>query len=356
VNPFRGLALLGIVLLGDACSQGPAATAESWPEADQLFRNDPIWLGSDGDYSCDLGQGRVLWLFGDTLIARDAARNQSNAYFIHNSLAIETGYDPSKAFIQFYWGQLNGQPNAFFPQDGVEWFWPAGCARVGQGLIIFAGRVENDGPPGPTSFVGVGDEAFFIPDADADPTTWQPQDAHAPNLGTPLNLGTAVMINGDFLYVYGTRDGYSHDYVILRFGLSDATAGDLSKGEFFTHHQWISASSMNGLPDTIFDFGAPESSVNWESRLGEFLMTQTEGYDATTLAFRSAPAPEGPWTNPRTFFRPPESYAPNAFDYAGKGHPELIGADFVVTYFPSSSGGVTPAGDDGYARFVKVTF
>lgn len=339
-----------------ACAQGPAATGASWPEADQLFRNDPLWLGSDGDYSCDLGNGRVLWLFGDTLIARDATRNQNTAYFIHNSIAIETGYDPSQAFIQFYWSQSNGQPDAFFPGTGVQWFWPGACARVGRGLIIFAGRVQNDGPPGPFSFVGVGDGAFFVADADADPSTWTPQDAHAPSLNPPIGLGTAATISGDYLYAYGLRDGDSHDYVIVRFALSDAAAGDLSKGEFFTGGHWVSGSALNGLPDAIFDLGAPESSVSWEPLLGLFVMAQSVGYGSTTLALRSALAPQGPWTDARTFFRPPESNSPNAFVYAGKGHPELTGADFVATYFPSSFGGTPPPGADGYARFVKVTF
>ena len=45
--------------------------AEPWPEADELFRSDPHWLGSDDAYSIDLGDGRVLWLFGDTFITYD---------------------------------------------------------------------------------------------------------------------------------------------------------------------------------------------------------------------------------------------------------------------------------------------
>jgi hypothetical protein len=355
---FHGRRLLAAAaaLWAAACAQGPTATGQSWPEADQLFRNDPLWLGSDGDYSCDLGEGRVLWLFGDTLIARDATRDQQTAFFIHNSIAIQTGYDPSHAFIQFYWGASNGQPDAFFPGSGVQWFWPGVCARVGKGLIVFAGRVRNDGPPGPLSFVGVGDGAFFIPDAAADPSTWKPQDAHAPDLGSDLSLGTAGAVHDGYFYVYGTRDGDSHNYIVGRFALPDAAAGDLSKGEFFVGGKWVAAAALKGLPAALFAFGAPESSVSWEPLLGKFLMAQSEGFGSTTLALRSAPAPEGPWSDPRTFFRPPESNAPNAFVYAGKGHPELTGADLVMTYFPSSSGGVPPVGVDGYARFVKVTF
>ena len=344
--------------LAQACPQAPAARGQNWPEADQLFRNDPLWLGSDGDYTCDLGGGRVLWLFGDTLIARDATRNRDTAYFIHNSLAIQTGYDPSRAFIRFYWGQTDGHPDSFFPQQGAQWFWPGSCARVGQGLIIFAGRVVQHGTPGPLSFAAAGDDAFFIADADADPSSWQPLEARPPAFGASLGLGTAGLVSGDWLYTYGTRDGDSHDYVVGRFALSDAAAGDLSRGEFFNAGRWVTAVGMTSPPGSIFDLGAPESSVSWVPRLGCFLMTQSEGFGATTIAFRSAPSPQGPWTDPRTFFRPPESYFTDAAVYAAKGHPELTGADYVATYFPGTLDGkaVAEIPDDRYPRFVKVTF
>src|SRR5215467_7748298 len=46
-----------------------AQTAAPWPEADCIFRSDPRWLGADAAFSVDLGQGRVLWLFGDSFVA-----------------------------------------------------------------------------------------------------------------------------------------------------------------------------------------------------------------------------------------------------------------------------------------------
>jgi hypothetical protein len=48
--------------------------AEPWPEADALFRGDAHWVGGDGCYSIDLGDGRVLWTFGDSVHALRAGR------------------------------------------------------------------------------------------------------------------------------------------------------------------------------------------------------------------------------------------------------------------------------------------
>ena len=74
-----------------------AQTATAWPEADKMFRSDPRWLGADAAFSLDLGNGRVLWTFGDTLVARKFRDTRKSASFVRNTVAVETGYDPSRA-------------------------------------------------------------------------------------------------------------------------------------------------------------------------------------------------------------------------------------------------------------------
>jgi hypothetical protein len=51
-------------------------------------------LGSDGAFSIDLGNGRTLWLFGDTLVVKKAGDTRKTAAFLHNTVAIQSGYDP----------------------------------------------------------------------------------------------------------------------------------------------------------------------------------------------------------------------------------------------------------------------
>ena len=53
-----------------------AQTVVPWPEADSLFRSDPLWLGADAAFSVDLGRGRVLWLFGDSFVASKSAETR----------------------------------------------------------------------------------------------------------------------------------------------------------------------------------------------------------------------------------------------------------------------------------------
>ena len=109
----------------------------SWPEADRLFRQDSRWLGADDAYSIDLKDGRILWLFGDSFIAPTAEGLRSKAAIIRNSVGIQTGSDPSRAGMRFYWRGENQSPRSFFPEHGTIWFWPGNGIKIGTRLVIF---------------------------------------------------------------------------------------------------------------------------------------------------------------------------------------------------------------------------
>lgn len=85
------------------------------------------------------------------------------------------------------------------------------------------------------------------------------------------------------------------------------------------------------LTDTQVEF-----TVHHDVARAQHVQLQSQGFGGTDLAYRTATALAGPWTGPTVFHRPPESDGPNAFVYAGKAHPELTGADLVVTYAANS--------------------
>jgi len=59
---------------------------------------------------------------------------------------------------------------------------------------------------------------------------------------------------------------------------------------------------------------------------------QTLGFGSADVMMRTAPVLTGPWSAPQMVYRPSEYYRPRVMIYAGKAHPELTGADLVVTY------------------------
>src|SRR5581483_5941504 len=111
---------------------------QSWPEADRLFAGDEAWMGADAAYSVDLGGGRVLWLFGDSFVAKTPVRARADAWFLRNSVGIQSGgADPSSAQMKFAWRDDAGQASSFFPERDGHWFWPLGGVRLPSRLVLF---------------------------------------------------------------------------------------------------------------------------------------------------------------------------------------------------------------------------
>ena len=91
--------------------------------------------------------------------------------------------------------------------------------------------------------------------------------------------------------------------------------------------------------------------------MGAYVYVGTSGYGATTLSWRTAPRPEGPWSGVGDVYRPVESFMPDAFVYAGKAHPELDGGGaLVATYVPSSFVDLPRSTDERfyYPHFVRI--
>lgn len=335
------------------CSaDAPALYAEPWPEANQLFLDDARWIGGDGAYSVDWGGGRVLWLFGDSFIALSPERVRRRSYMVRNSIGIQTGLEPTRAFMSFYYRMHEGNPQSFVPEQGKEWFWPGHGIRVGDRALLFYGRVFQEGE-GMWGFA-VGDSAAFTVDnPEEDPLNWNLQPARFEPAAERMQLGGAVLREGDDLYVYGT-EGSPRELYLLKFQLAAALAGDLSAPLFWTGDGWGKAADR----ESIMDFVAPEFSIHYAEPLGLYVYTETAGFGATTIAIRTAPRMHGPWTGPRDLLRPPESARPDAFVYAGKAHPELAGGDSIVTYVPSSQHPLPEALGEPlyYPRFARITY
>jgi len=354
-RPLRVLAggvAAGLVLL--ASCKGPSAgvSAQTWPEADALFHADPRWLGADGAYSIDLGADRTLWLFGDTYLAAQPGGTRQGALFLRNTVAVQTGRDPSRALIEFFWGvDGDGSPQSFLGQDGNDWFWPGGGARLGGALLVFWSRVQSTSNGG---FDQVTWRVTRISNPDDSPSAWTFTDATLPGDTHGVAFAGGIMVDGGYLYAYGESDDDTHELRLARWSADVAATGNLSAPEWWCGDHWDSGSDAS--PSIIVSLGPPELSVHHDGRIAPYVMVQTEGYGATTLALRTAPAPQGPWSDAESFFRPPESAVDDAFVYAGKAHPELTGASLVATYVPSIFGDISSDDDLYRPHFVRITY
>jgi hypothetical protein len=320
---------------GDRAMQAtsPVWTARPWPEADRLFRQDARWLGADDAHSVDLGEGRVLWLFGDTFISVMGSEERSQAARVRNSIGIQTGSDPSSAGMVFSWGQtVAGMPASFFPESGPTWCWPGDGIRIDGQLLIFLTMIEPSANV--LGFAIAGWQAVLVANPEAPPERWRITGVNQKPGKFPIVLGSGgVLGHTGYLYAYGTDPGGSRAY-LARWPRAKAAAGDLREPQWWCGAGigWLDESLMNGEPTALFADAQAEFGVHWEPRINRFVQIQSIGFGVADLGFRIAPRPEGPWGSLTGFYSPEEVAIPGILIYAAKSHPFLSGADLVVTY------------------------
>lgn len=322
------------------CGSGGAAvpriviSAAQWPRADVLFHRDPRWLGSDGAYSVPLGAGRVLWLFGDTLVARTRAHVRSQAAFVRNTIALERGTDPRTASMRFFWRDTAAGPGSYFREQGSRWFWPQHGIQLGRTLALFLERVERNpnGTPG-FDFQGAGWRLALVANPSATPARWRVRFIAPPATFERYAAGRAVnVVDGWVVSLAIPQHGSSAGYLI-RWRPVDLARGRLQRAQWWAGSRgWVATSHPSSSATPVIANAGSECSLSYDHRLHRWLLVRSEGFGATTIVASFATTIEGPWSRPRFVYRPPESNRPNTYVYAAKAHPELTGGGLAITY------------------------
>jgi hypothetical protein len=327
-----------------------AQVAARWPEADKLFRSDPRWLGADGAFSIDLGNGRVLWMFGDTFVALKRGDTRKEAAFVRNTVAIQIGYDPSHASIKFYWRTRKGLPSEIFSSEGKVWMWPSSGIRLDGKLLLFCSRVAPEHKSDSLGFRLAGWIVYEVVHPDEEPSAWTLQKV-AEDHGKVI-MASAALHEGAFVYLFGTSEP-EHDLYLARCSTDEIERGQLDPLEWWSGGGWkVSESGRKPVMRAV----GTEASVQRDPR-GGFLEVNSQGFGATDIVMRAAPRLEGPWSAPKTIYRPLESDAQGAFVYAGKSHPELQGGNIVITYVANGDNERLVTDMSIYfPRFVRVEF
>lgn len=322
-----------VVLLVLLTAPARAQTATAWPEANRLFRSDPRWLGGDAAFSIDLGGGRVLWLFGDSFVAAKAGQTRHQARMVRNSVAIQTGYDPSAASIKFYWSSRDGGADSYFPDRGEYWLWPEHGVHLDNRLLLFCAVIAPDRSPRSLGFRAAGWTAFLVSNPDQEPSRWNLRQLDPPKNPWRVLVGIATLVEGDQLYLFGA-DEPRHNVFLLRLPASAAAQGRLDALKWWCggRHGWLPQSGIESSPEPVFLEGSTEFSVHRDPAGSRYLQVQSVGFGASDISMRTAVRLEGPWTPLCRLYRPPECEGPDPFVYAGKAHPELMGADLIATY------------------------
>jgi hypothetical protein len=312
-------------------------------EAEDLFRQDPRWLGADAALSVPLGNGRAVWLFGDTFVAKTDAHVRSESDMVRNTIAVQTGDDPRTASMTFHWGHnVDGSPTSFFPDPDNSWFWPGHGIRVDEGpLVIFLYRTIATPGIG-LGFATAGYSVAVIDNPDASPEMWDPRIVKVDPSIFDAVPATAVVQDGAYVVAVAIRQEGTHAGALVRYSTASLAQGDASGAEWWAGSErgWVRESLLGpGGPTFVLDDAGSECSLHWDERVCSYVHIASYGFGASTIGLRIAPDLTGPWSQPMDVYRPPESDGPRPFVYAAKGHPELVGldpADLVLTYATNS--------------------
>lgn len=359
-------ALLGHSLWATvACGNDWSVQARPWPEADELFKRDSRWRGGDAANSIDLGQGRVLWTFGDSFVDLNDVpqqRHRQRATFIRNSIAIQTGYDPVRAQFQPHWQMLpSGKPAAFLPAEGEVLFWPGGGLLVDNRLLIFLMRIRNSS--GGLGFKVDGWGAVMIDNPHDQPQDWHLKFIHTPqnDLKVLVGSGSSVRV-GAWVYAFSAEFA-THQLFLVRYSVPAILVGDLSQPQWWTGQRggWVPQRDLEQHPpQPIVKRGQTEFTVHFEKRQQRYLLTQFTGFPRTPVAIRHATDLTGPWSPMQDAFRPAEldNPSPDLMLYAAKSHPEQLADGLAVTYCSNTIDLAKVVVDERlyYPRFARLTF
>jgi hypothetical protein len=338
----------------------PCFEASAWREADELFRHDPHWIGADVASTVDLGNNRILWLFGDTWIDPSGKGTRKGARMVSNSVAIQTGTNPAKAQIAFYWGKdASGNPDAMFPDRKGESLWFGNGVKVGDRLVLFFSRTIRNTGTG-LGFDQSGWTAIMVMNPDDEPSAWQMKELKTPANPLGILVGFAAVYKlGNYIIALGSQNPVkSHPVFAARWPEDEVRKGNLMNPEWWAGDRsgWVADSSaVPRFP--LFNGGQSELSFHYDGVSKRFISVQTQGFGPADIMMRAAPSLTGPWTDLVMLYRPPEYNKSNIMIYAAKAHPELTGADLALTYVTNSFKFEDHLSDSliYYPRFVRLT-
>jgi hypothetical protein len=350
-----------LVLL--ACQAPPRFTVAALPGHDAAFERTAGWTGGDGAYTIGLGEGRVLWMFGDTFVGRVGEGRRIDSRLINNSAAIQAGGTPAEAALTFFYHtRAGGQPAALFePLDGIGWFWPYHGVRTAEGLYLFLLQVEAAEGPAAFGFRLVATWLGEVANPGEAPAGWTLFARKIPWGDERRLFGSSVLLQDGMAYIYGTVDEASAGFVAKQVILARVPAErllDFGAWRFFSGSDWVAEVEA---ANRVCTDAAGEFSVSFQPGLGRYVMIFTEGGLSPHMALRTAPRPEGPWGEPQRFYSCPEAgWDSRIFCYAAKGHPELAAGagELIVTYVANATDFALLESDARLyrPRFVKLAF
>ncbi|HLX70194.1 MAG TPA: DUF4185 domain-containing protein [Verrucomicrobiae bacterium] len=345
-----------------AAAQPSFVEGRAAPEMDALFQQANGWVGGDGAFSVALTPERTLWLFSDTWIGEVHDGKRTNVRMVNNTLGLQDGRG-AKSKLQFVVRRnAEGRAVAFLtPEDKHGWFWLQAGACVDQQLFMFLAQIETTGAGGAFGFRQVGQSLGIVTNPLAPPLEWRVEQHKLPCVeftpGRHRTFGAATLVDGGYVYIYGTDEGVRHGtlerYLTVARAPTNRVA-DFSAWRYYASGQW----SADYREATRLVGGmASECSVSFLPKLGKYVLVYTDQGLSPKILARTSRTPWGDWSEPVTIYRCTEMSDKGVFCYAAKAHPSQGADDVLMISYVANAyevGQVIADASLYWPRFVRV--
>ena len=368
-----GVSGCGLRFTSSASNSGPPANLTVANVTDlETIPTNPDILGRDGGYST-VFQGYSVWLYGDTFLAVPNAEDFtliSDSWSYTKDLNAQNGISgfqerldsvgaltmilPETPDEQAYNAAHNSNRCQQQP-CGARWaLWPGSIVVVpvsGNALIFYS---LVSALPGNFNFQAVGNSVATwqsIQDQPQRPTINPPIVADHPDLlfdQNEPNFGSAALIRGGTLYVYGCGTPTNGSDKGCRLGKVDP-ASVLDRSAWTLYGDNGNWSSQIGDATSVFT-GDNILSVAWNNYLQRYVAVYSAPLSQNVM-MRTSPNPEGPWSDEITAFTAMQPASGSVHD--AHAHPEYDvngGQTIYVTYSRS-----TPVPFSSEVRLVSIT-
>jgi hypothetical protein len=251
----------------------------------------PMWENGDGATTIDVGDGRRIWLFGDTYIGPSDATTVLPGYqFARNALAVQQG-----GCMQF----RAGGPDILHAIDYIprpapkEWYWPnAGVVDRDAGVIYVSAMHAATDSNGPDGF------RWRLLDSELialDYNSLVP--LYARKMPSPYGLlwGTSILQVGNWIYIYARGGDKPRQYV------ARTTMAHLLDGhwEFWNGNAWSTSPTPGQMRFRSYDGGPdpgplPAATVE-QYGSGYLLSSKRCDMLCDDLSAWYSTSPSGPW-------------------------------------------------------------
>ncbi len=331
-----------------------------------IMQNNDGWTGSDGVFTIPM-DGREVYgsgcdttiTFGDTLIDQVDPldfRRSDRMHMLHNSSAFVPESIPDLTRMDFTWGihedgsddsLLNPPVSVLNDPSSPGYYWPQDSLMADGRCYTFPLTI-HDWPEGPEGFqFRVDGVAMVISPVEEGRIRWDKADHCKTNLyyetaGKSIYYGGCVFPNTEaagienadgYIYLLGTiHVGMGADLCVAR--IPETMIAQTEAWQFYDGEGWSEDIARSAALAKDVSCELSLSRITGKLHQGEYLLVYQKEVNSPVIAYRTAPAPWGPFSEAHeVYFTEEVCKGRGIYTYNAKAHPHLSPAgEYLVSY------------------------